>query len=349
MTRRIAFARWHSDVPSGGNRYDDTLTFCLKAASLDVREYSVAGSWPFPSDHDYESLRNLLTGDASHAEQHWLINNILGAAAPDLLRAAATSGRRMTLLMHYFAADEPDQPLATRQLLEANEAAAVAVSHSVIATSEWAASEVTKRYGRTDIIVAQPGVDSAPLAPGSLRSARPPHLLWLGRLTRTKDPATFIEALATLRHLDWTAQLVGPETIDPELSRDVRARITSVGLADRVEVTGARAGAALEAIWHRTDLLVHTARSEAYGMVMTEALARGIPSVVPAGTGAVEAQHGVGETFVAGDAEALAKQIGAWLTDATLRNRWREDAAAQRHTLPTWQETARIVAAALAN
>ena len=40
-------------------------------------------------------------------------------------------------------------------------------------------------------------------------------------------------------------------------------------------------------------------------MVVTEALARGIPSVVTAGTGAVEAQR-VGATFPPGDASALA-------------------------------------------
>lgn len=347
MMPSIAFVRWHSDVPSGGNRYDDTLTAGLRAAGLDVREYPVAGSWPLPSAHDRERLQDLLVGDASAAERHWLIDNILGAAAPEILRAAVKAGRRVTMLMHYFASDELDLSPALRDQLATDEAAAVAAATTVIATSEWTASEVTKRYGRDNVIVTVPGVEPASPSPGSLRSGRAPHLLWLGRLTHTKDPTTLIEALAALRGLDWTAQLVGPDTIDPVLAREIRGRIAELGLAARVEVAGARTGTALESIWNQTDLLVHTARSEAYGMVVTEALARGIPSIVPTGTGAAEAQHGVGETFPPGDPTELARKIRTWLTDAPLQARWRSEAANCRETLPTWQDTARIVASAL--
>ena len=82
------------------------------------------------------------------------------------------------------------------------------------------------------------------------------------------------------------------------------------------------------------------------GMVITEALARGIPAIVPAGTGAVEAQ-GVGESFPPGDADALSAVLHGWLSDPELRQRWRDEAEKLRLQLPTWADTARIVAAAL--
>ena len=63
-------------------------------------------------------------------------------------------------------------------------------------------------------------------------------LLWLGRLTHGKDPLTLVEALARLRDLDWTARLVGPDTLDETLSRRVRDRIAQAGLTGRVEVAG---------------------------------------------------------------------------------------------------------------
>ena len=60
---------------------------------------------------------------------------------------------------------------------------------------------------------------------------------------------------------------------------------------------GALTGARLDAVWAATDLLLLTSASETFGMVVTEALARGIPAVVTGGTGAVEAL--LGETLTA--------------------------------------------------
>ena len=51
-------------------------------------------------------------------------------------------------------------------------------------------------------------------------------------------------------------------------------------------------GAALARQWARTDLLLLPSTTETYGMVVTEALAHGVPAVVAAGTGAVEALDG---------------------------------------------------------
>lgn len=339
----MGFARWRSDVASGGNRYDDELAAALQALGLDLREYAVTGSWPFPEPHDRRRFTEVLT-----SEQDWLIDNIVGSAAPETIAAVTTAGRRVTLLVHYFPADDPTLPSNDRERLASAEAEAVTAASAIVVTSAWAAREVSARYGRHDAVVAVPGVEPAELAPGSSRNGRPPMLLWLGRLTQTKDPLTLVEALMKLRDLDWTARLVGPDTIDVKLRREVRHRIAEVGLAGRIDVLGSREGRALEAVWADTDLLVHTARFEAYGMVVTEALARGIPSVVAAGTGAVEAQGGVGERFPAGDADALAAALRAWLTDPQLQERWRTEAVDLRSRLPTWRVTAQKVSSALA-
>ncbi|MBO1902419.1 glycosyltransferase family 4 protein [Leucobacter weissii] len=349
MPTRIAFARWRSDVPSGGNRYDDELTAALRAEGFDVREHPVPGSWPAPGAADRARLRELLLADPGTPGEHWLIDNIVGSAAPEIIREATSDGRRVSMLMHFFAADERAIPAEERARLAAAEAEAVAAASAIVATSAWTAGEVARRYGRTDVAVALPGVEPAGLAPGARRGGGgSPRLLWLARVTRTKDPLALVDALAGLRDLGWSARLVGPDTIDPAFGREVRGRIAELGLADRVAVLGAREGDALASIWAETDLLVHTARSEAYGMVVTEALARGIPSVVPAGTGAVEAQQGAGGRFPPGDAAALAGALRDWLSDARLRERWRAAAAEQRRALPSWQRAARSVAAALA-
>lgn len=152
--------------------------------------------------------------------------------------------------------------------------------------------------------------------------------------------------MSRLQDFEWTAQLVGSDKVDDDLSREVRERIDQAGLSYRVTVLGQRSGDALASVWAKADLLVHTSRTETYGMVITEALARGIPAIVPAGTGAVEAQ-GVGESFPPGDADALSAVLHGWLSDPELRQRWRDEAEKLRLQLPTWADTARIVAAAL--
>lgn len=341
MGRRVGFARWRSDVASGGNRYDDALAAGLRELGLDLREYDVTGAWPFPDARDLERLAEALT-----AEDEWLIDNIVASGAPEAIRGATAAGRRVAILLHYFPADDPSLSPADRARAAAAEAAALTAATTILVTSEWAAAEVARRYGR-DAIAAVPGVDPAELSPGSSRSGPAPMLLWLARLTRTKDPLTFVEALIRLQEIQWTTAIVGPDALDEELTLAVRDRIARAGLADRVQVAGARAGGDLESVWARTDLLVHTSLFESYGMVVTEALARGIPSIVPSGTGAVEAQHGVGSTFPPGEADALAEALRAWLTDSQRRDRWRADAAEARTRLPTWGDAARIVLSAL--
>src|SRR5690606_29856398 len=148
---------------------------------------------------------------------HWLIGNIVAAAVPQMIRAAVDAGHSVSIIMHYFAADERGISPAVQSDITASEAAAVRAASNVIATSEWTAREVKKRYAREDVVVAIPGVVSALVSPGSLSAGNPPTLLWLAGLTQTKDPSTFISALAKLQDLDWNARLVGPDTIDPEL------------------------------------------------------------------------------------------------------------------------------------
>jgi glycosyltransferase involved in cell wall biosynthesis len=89
---------------------------------------------------------------------------------------------------------------------------------------------------------------------------------------------------------------------------------------------------------------VLASRAESYGMVVTEALARGLPVVATAIGGVPEA---LGQTtdgrrpgllVPAGDSGALGAALRDWLGDAGLRQRLREAARERRSTLPGWSE-----------
>ena len=99
---------------------------------------------------------------------------------------------------------------------------------------------------------------------------------------------------------------------------------------------GLLVGEALDQKWDAADLLVLPSRVETYGLVVTEALARGIPAVVSAGTGAVEAleqgaSHCTRSEFGPGAGGAtpgaascrrssgLAAVLRSWLSEPALR------------------------------
>ena len=72
--------------------------------------------------------------------------------------------------------------------------------------------------------------------------------------------------------LSWRARLVGPDDRDPAYAAAVRDAVRTAGLEDRVEIPGAMTR---EAAWAGADLALLPSRVETFGMVVTEALARG--------------------------------------------------------------------------
>lgn len=342
----VGFARWASEVPTGGNVYDDELAAGLRRLGLDVHKYRLEGRWPNGSAADQARLAAALD-----AERDWLVDGIVACAAPDVIAEAVERGRRITVLMHMCLSDERGLTEDARHHYVETEARTLRLPVGVLCTSRWTAAELQRRYGRSAAAVAVPGTGPAPLAVGS----EPPRLLTLASITPTKDQLTLVAALSQVADLPWTARLVGADQVDPGYVHEVRAAVDRARLSDRVRLTGALGGPRLEAEWSRSDLLVLPSQAESYGLVVIEALARGIPAVVSAGTGAVEAQSAglgpdaepAGTAVPPGEPEAWADALRTWLTDRELRRRWRVAAQARRPQLPTWDDTARLAASHL--
>jgi glycosyltransferase involved in cell wall biosynthesis len=153
-------------------------------------------------------------------------------------------------------------------------------------------------------------------------------------------------------HLEWRCTIVGPVDRDPDFVDDLRASMGHGTLCERIRLTGARPPEGVRCAYRNADLLVLPSRSESYGMVVTEALAHGLPVVASAVGGVGEAlgstRHGRPGLLVApGDVEALAEALRRWLTDPALRDRLRTAALDRRRTLPTWAAAAAAVERAL--
>lgn len=149
---------------------------------------------------------------------------------------------------------------------------------------------------------------------GILPAAGPPVermrdcVLFVGRMREYKGLPVLLEALARVPRL--RLRLVGSGPERSRLEEDVRRR----RLGDRVEFLGELPPAALDAELRRTRALVlpSTRRSEAFGIVLVEALHRATPLVTTelgTGTSWVNQDGVTGFVVPPGDADALAHAL----------------------------------------
>ncbi|MCI9888000.1 glycosyltransferase family 4 protein [Micrococcales bacterium 31B] len=315
--------------PSGGNVYDLRIAAELAARGHDVTRHDVAGAWPHPQPTDRARLRaSLLCCPDGGAV---IVDGLVGAAAGEVL-LEQSDRLALTLLVHM-----PLEPAHT-----ASETAALRDATRVVVTSAWSRELLLERYPwlvRSTISVIRPGVDAAPPVRPSPGGAR---LLTVGAVTSLKGQDLIAAALARCTDLGWTWEVVGAPDIEPEYVTELRAACERAGMAERVRIRGALAGAKLHAAYDKADLLVVASRFETYGMVVGEALARGIPVLAPRLGGLPEALGTVASGQTPGtlvrpaSTAALAGALRDWLTRASLRTELRERAMARRETLTPW-------------
>lgn len=211
----------------------------------------------------------------------------------------------------------------------------------VVATSRWTRDRLVEAYGLDParVLVAEPGADLAPLAPGSPDGRA---LLCVGAVTPLKGYDVLADALALLDDLSWELRGVGSLDIEPHFAAGVAA-----GLGGRLDLVGPLSSAELAATYAEADLLVLASRAETFGMVVTEALARGLPVVASDVGGVCEALGGGGVLVPPEDPGALAHELRRWLTDAGHRAELRAAAAERRAVLTGWDRTVRLVTEAL--
>jgi glycosyltransferase involved in cell wall biosynthesis len=198
--------------------------------------------------------------------------------------------------------------------------------------------------------IAEPAVDAADLATGTTAGGA---LLCVAAVTFDKGHDVLLDALSRTSDLCWRCVCVGSVERDPGFVEVLRRRALDGGLGDRVCFTGPLTGADLDRGYAAADLMVLASRAETYGMVVTEALARGLPVLATEVGGLPEALgRGVDGIrpglLVPPDAPAaLGAAVRAWLEDAELRERLRRAAHERRDSLSRWSTTAQAVAGVL--
>jgi glycosyltransferase involved in cell wall biosynthesis len=336
-------------LPSGGNVYDRRVCRGLSALGRTVRELAVAGAWPRPDHAARAALTRALAGLPDRAVV--LVDGLVACGVPDVVVPQA--GRlELVVLVHLPLGDEVGPAPGAVADLVAFEGRTLRAASAVVATSPWTARRLIAQHGldADRVHVVAPGVDRAPLARGSDGAT---HLLCVGALTASKGQDLLVEALAAVTDLPWTCELIGSLRRDPASVAAVRRAIEHHGLGERLSLTGPRTGARLAAAYAAADLLVLPSRAETYGMVVTEALARGVPVVasdvdgIPEAVGRAPDGARPGLLVPPGDPAALAAALRSWLTSPVLRAELRRAAVARRARLAGWDRTVELVAGAL--
>jgi glycosyltransferase involved in cell wall biosynthesis len=316
--------------PSGGNVYDRRVCRGLADLGWSIHEHTV------PAAQARSAVAAVLAEMPSGSVV--LVDGLVGSVVPEALGPEARRLRLVVLL--HMPRDGP------------REDAALSAASAIVATSEWTRRWLSDHYALPDtpVYVVPPGVDAAEVAAGTPSGGR---LLCVAGVTPLKGHDILLDALATVNDRCWQCVCVGALDLDPEFVARLRRLVEERSLRNRVRFTGPLIGDGLDRAYADADALVLASRTETYGMVVTEALARGLPVIAGDVGGLSEALGRAadgsrpGLLVPPGDPQSLGRALRRWLGDARERERLRAAARSRRHSLPDWAQASRELSAVL--
>lgn len=279
------------ETGSGFFRRPRCATWCIPAAFVP--------DLPALVERRIGEIRDALRGqhfDVLHAQ-----DPISANALADLVAEGQIAGFARTV--HHLDCFSPPGVMArqTRGLTAATE---------LFTVSQLWEDTLRTEYGRHAPVVGN-GVDLKKFFPepglrdhelraryGLPRNAR--LVLSVGGIERRKNTIVLLEAFEVLHrdHPDLHLVVAGGASLldHSDYRRLVDERVRSHGLADAVTVTGTVADEDMPAFYRQSSVLAYPSKTEGFGLCPLEALACGIPVVVPAAPPFTEHLHTL-ETF----------------------------------------------------
>ncbi len=330
---------------TGGYAYDRHVMALLPGHHITVDHVALPDSYPTPAAADLDATRRQLA--ATDPTTVLLIDGLAYGAMPaELIRSLQ---RPIVALVHHPLCLETGLSADQRIALQTLEVDALKLADRVIASSPTTARLLSADFAvpSARIRVAEPGTEAAERARGS--GSKTLNLLAVGAIVPRKGYDVLINALAPLRALDWRLDIIGDLSRSPETAAALTRQIAERGLSARVRLVGAVDPSALQTFYDRADLFVLASHFEGYGMVLSEAVAHGLPIVcTTAGAADQTAPEGAALKAELGDWRTLMWALGRAIDDRSIRGRLADASWAAAAHLPRWADTARTVAETLA-
>ncbi len=326
---------------TGGYGYDRRMLAELGACGVEIAHLKLPDGFPFPDAAALAQSLSLLSGVG--ADQVLLVDGLaLGALPPQAL--AGLKAPLVALVHHPLGLESGLDPATARALIE-NERAALAHARHVIVTSETTRANLIADFAvpAQRVTVAEPGTDPAPRFHGSVGGGL--ELLAVGSITPRKGHIVLVEALAGLFDLPWRLTVIGSPDRDPACAAELRTAIAALGLEDRVQLAGEVSEGSVGAAYANADLFVLPSFYEGYGMVLSEAMARGLPIVTTTGGAAAQTVPDAAALKVPpGDVPALRAALRSVIADKDLRAGLADASWKAGQGLPRWSDGAKVIA-----
>ena len=320
---------------TGGYIYDRKIVEGLRADGWSIDVHELKGRFP---DVDDEARRSARSAVGSMTDGIAIID---GLALPAFQDLADQLPNPWVGLIHHPLALETGLSEAEMASFAALESRLMRKASKLIVTSPRTKRDLSKfDVDPANVVVIEPGVEPVAMATGS-GSDKPISLLSVGTLTRRKGYPILLNALASLVDFDWHLTIVGSDAWDPLHAAEIRNLVQTLDLIERVDIFGEQDEAGLSSFYHRADLFVLASHHEGYGMVLAEALARGLP-IISTTAGAIPdtVPALAGKLVPPGDAGALAEAIRNLLTDSQLYKGVKQGAKTARNSLTDWKTAA---------
>ncbi|MGO3770390.1 MAG: glycosyltransferase [Vreelandella alkaliphila] len=337
------------DQRTGGYIYDAHIVAALRERGLPINVVGLAGRFPDADDEAAKALASTLSGLQDRARV--IIDGLAMGALPDVV-ADHAERLDITALLHHPLGDEQGLNELDQQRFHRSELRGLAHVHRVIVTSRFTERRVTALANQyalpfsAPVSVVEPGVERAPISP-TAQPNEPIRLLCVATLTPRKGQDILVQALAGVERGHWRCDCFGGAR-DAAFTERVQTLIDNHQLSDWITLHGECDAATLEAAYQNAHALVLPSWYEGYGMVVTEALAHGLPVITTTG-GALQdtLPKGAGISVAPGDVQALSSALAAFCQDEALRTELRAGAAAARDRLGDWQAAGEAFAQAL--
>lgn len=267
--------------------------------------------------------------------------------APYLWPWAVFSRRRCLLMVHHLRA-HLESSWFRKKWIGWCEGLLINRAERILTVSQSSQHQISEKLKLpVPVDVISPGFER-PIVREKVASATVSiQFLFVGHITRAKGVLDLVNALHSIPDdLPWAMHIVGNTDAEPDTTLRLREMITELPSPDRVNIYGRVEDQKLQDLYAMADVFVLPSYWEGYGIVLLEAMARGLP-VISTNAGAIPevVEHlKTGLLVASGDRDELAQAFKSMITDEALRvalGGAAFDAAAQHADWPAMESRCR--------